>query len=119
MGDQVSKSAHIGESKAQEQIVRPKPEKVAPKTQSTAVKAEGTNKINAQPTTWSYVGVDGPLNWGALSPSFHLCAAGKMQSPIDIITERLATKANPTRFNGNMVLRKWFLALRVLFHGHQ
>lgn len=33
---------------------------------------------------WAYTGEAGPAHWGALSPEFKTCAAGQMQSPIDI-----------------------------------
>ncbi len=33
---------------------------------------------------WSYAGADGPEHWGTLSPDFAACAAGRMQSPIDL-----------------------------------
>ena len=33
---------------------------------------------------WSYEGENGPQAWGALQPSFNVCAIGKRQSPIHI-----------------------------------
>lgn len=33
---------------------------------------------------WSYDGDEAPQNWSKLSPDFHLCEQGKMQSPVDI-----------------------------------
>ena len=42
---------------------------------------------------WSYEGETGPQAWGALQPSFNLCASGKRQSPIHI--EESATLRGP------------------------
>ena len=36
------------------------------------------------PPHWSYVGVEGPDEWGKIDPSFAACSNGKAQSPIDI-----------------------------------
>jgi carbonic anhydrase len=33
---------------------------------------------------WGYSGAKGPDHWGALSPEFSTCSAGKNQSPIDL-----------------------------------
>jgi len=33
---------------------------------------------------WTYTGVNGPDNWGSLHKDFHMCSAGRNQSPIDI-----------------------------------
>jgi len=38
----------------------------------------------AQTTPWSYLGKDGPLNWGKLDPAYRACRDGREQSPIDI-----------------------------------
>lgn len=35
-------------------------------------------------THWGYVGKQGPEHWGALDPSYTLCAIGKNQAPIDL-----------------------------------
>ena len=37
---------------------------------------------------WGYDKETGPNNWHCLSPDFKLCASGRKQSPIDIITTR-------------------------------
>ncbi|KAK7345333.1 hypothetical protein VNO77_15935 [Canavalia gladiata] len=34
---------------------------------------------------FSYVGPNGPDNWGSLSPSFAACSNGKAQSPVDLL----------------------------------
>ncbi|CAA0837836.1 Alpha carbonic anhydrase 1- chloroplastic [Striga hermonthica] len=39
-----------------------------------------------KPLQFTYSGPKGPNQWASLSPSFFLCATGKSQSPIDIIT---------------------------------
>ncbi|WP_218188291.1 carbonic anhydrase family protein [Desulfosarcina cetonica] len=33
---------------------------------------------------WGYTGDVGPAHWGALDPTFEMCAKGKNQAPIDI-----------------------------------
>jgi len=33
---------------------------------------------------WSYLGKDGPMNWGKLDPAYQACREGREQSPIDI-----------------------------------
>jgi carbonic anhydrase len=33
---------------------------------------------------WSYEGERGPEHWGDLSPDYHACGMGRMQSPIDL-----------------------------------
>ncbi|MFZ0395870.1 MAG: carbonic anhydrase family protein [Terracidiphilus sp.] len=38
----------------------------------------------AQTTPWSYLGKDGPMNWGKLDPAYRACRDGHAQSPIDI-----------------------------------
>jgi carbonic anhydrase len=46
---------------------------------------------------WGYNGAQGPAAWGALSPEWAACEAGKAQSPIDI--EPKAGQASPITFN--------------------
>ncbi|KAF8707275.1 hypothetical protein HU200_030284 [Digitaria exilis] len=36
----------------------------------------------------------GPENWGKLSPAYKACAAGKQQSPIDIVTKQVVPNPN-------------------------
>jgi carbonic anhydrase len=38
----------------------------------------------SDPVHWGYDGEVGPEHWGALSPDFAACSAGKEQSPVDI-----------------------------------
>src|SRR5215470_14916025 len=33
---------------------------------------------------WSYIGEEGPNEWGKLDTAYAVCSSGKMQSPIDI-----------------------------------
>ena len=47
---------------------------------------------------WSYEGNSGPKNWGSLSQDYKLCPEGNQQSPINIQTQKAATKA-PLKFN--------------------
>ncbi|GFQ01531.1 alpha carbonic anhydrase 1 chloroplastic [Phtheirospermum japonicum] len=41
-----------------------------------------------KPLQFTYSGATGPTQWASLSPSFELCATGKSQSPIDIVTKQ-------------------------------
>uniref|UniRef100_A0ACD5T6G0 Uncharacterized protein n=1 Tax=Avena sativa TaxID=4498 RepID=A0ACD5T6G0_AVESA len=36
--------------------------------------------------SYNAMSMDGPENWGKLSPAYSACGEGKMQSPIDIVT---------------------------------
>lgn len=47
---------------------------------------------------WGYVGRTGPLRWGQLSPSFAMCANGKLQSPINI-PNKVSTASNTLSIN--------------------
>jgi carbonic anhydrase len=40
---------------------------------------------------WGYDGTAGPAAWAGLSPGFAACAAGRTQSPIDIVTTAVRT----------------------------
>ncbi|KAG6596572.1 Alpha carbonic anhydrase 1, chloroplastic, partial [Cucurbita argyrosperma subsp. sororia] len=44
-----------------------------------------------QSTPFTYMGPQGPENWGSLCPSYAACSNGKSQSPIDIVTNLAAT----------------------------
>lgn len=35
-------------------------------------------------THWGYTGHEGPQDWGALDPDYHICQSGREQSPINI-----------------------------------
>jgi carbonic anhydrase len=50
-------------------------------------------------TAWSYVGKNGPVNWGKLDPAYRACAAGREQSPIDIRGARLNKALKPIEFH--------------------
>lgn len=51
------------------------------RTGTAASSAAATSTAAAE---WEYVGDKGPQNWGALSPSYGSCQAGRAQSPIDL-----------------------------------
>jgi carbonic anhydrase len=61
---------------------------------------------------WSYVGTDGPAQWGGLSPDFDLCKAGAQQSPID-----LPPSAEPDHA-GPLVFAYQAFPLSVVNNGH-
>lgn len=42
----------------------------------------------AHPSHWSYEGKEGPANWGNLDKTYHMCAEGKEQTPINIIPNK-------------------------------
>ncbi|VTR67504.1 Carbonic anhydrase [Desulfosarcina cetonica] len=46
---------------------------------------------------WGYTGDVGPAHWGALDPTFEMCAKGKNQAPIDI-TGAMDTELAPIQF---------------------
>lgn len=48
---------------------------------------------------WSYLGRNGPVNWGKLDPSYKACANGHQQSPIDIRGAHLNTRLTPLEFH--------------------
>lgn len=52
-----------------------------------AFPAQATPVVDQQRTLtagWDYQGPNGPLHWGALSPSYWACERGTRQSPIDV-----------------------------------
>ena len=64
---------------ASRQYIRARAAAMTGHTASAAVDAHSTDEVH-----WSYQGENGPLAWAQLKPDFHLCAAGKRQSPINI-----------------------------------
>lgn len=38
------------------------------------------------PAHWTYEGEEGPEHWGALDPAYAMCASGRAQSPIDLVS---------------------------------
>ncbi|KAK6139939.1 hypothetical protein DH2020_026315 [Rehmannia glutinosa] len=50
--------------------------------------ASTTSKIE-KPLQFTYSGATGPDKWASLNPSFTLCATGKSQSPINIVTDQV------------------------------
>jgi carbonic anhydrase len=46
-----------------------------------------TEKSSARPAEWGYTGEVDPAHWANLNPAYEACAAGVMQSPVDIPTK--------------------------------
>lgn len=53
----------------------------------------------AQSTAWSYVGRNGPMNWGRLDQAYRACLDGKQQAPIDIHGARLNKALEPIEYH--------------------
>ncbi|KAL0338641.1 UNVERIFIED_CONTAM: Alpha carbonic anhydrase 1, chloroplastic [Sesamum angustifolium] len=47
-----------------------------------------------QPLQFTYSGATGPDRWASLNPNFSLCANGKSQSPINIVTNQVVLNKN-------------------------
>lgn len=48
---------------------------------------------------WTYLGKDGPLNWGKIDPAYSACSRGRRQSPVDIRGARLNPALKPVEFH--------------------
>ncbi|PIN19498.1 Carbonic anhydrase [Handroanthus impetiginosus] len=48
-----------------------------------------TRKVGDADLKFTYSGATGPDKWASLNPKFFLCAKGKSQSPIDIVTDKV------------------------------
>jgi carbonic anhydrase len=53
----------------------------------------------AQNAPWSYLGKNGPLNWGRLDPAYRACSQGHEQAPIDIRGAHLNKGLAPLEFH--------------------
>lgn len=53
--------------------------------------------ISASSASWSYDGIDGPDDWGRLTPAYAACKDGVRQSPIDL-RDTFAVDLEPIRF---------------------
>ena len=53
--------------------------------------------VPAGSASWSYEGIDGPGNWGRLTPAYAMCKDGVRQSPIDL-RDTFAVDLEPIRF---------------------
>ncbi|KAI3471811.1 hypothetical protein Pfo_028464 [Paulownia fortunei] len=51
--------------------------------------ASTTLKADNKPLQFTYSGATGPDRWASLNPNFSLCANGKSQSPINIVTDQV------------------------------
>lgn len=54
---------------------------------------------SAQNAPWTYLGKDGPLNWGKLDPAYRACSQGHEQAPIDIRGAHLNKGLAPLEFH--------------------
>jgi carbonic anhydrase len=61
---------------------------------------------------WGYEGSQGPEFWGQLDPSFSLCAKGRSQSPIDLVSATIDHKLKAIKF----FYRHGQLELKTLGH---
>jgi carbonic anhydrase len=75
-----SKPAPVAEEPSSVASAAPAPEP-AP---SAPEPAAATEKPSARPAEWGYTGELDPSHWAKLSPAYEACAAGVMQSPVDI-----------------------------------
>lgn len=57
-----------------------------------------TGNALASAGQWGYTGKTAPEHWGALDPSYALCASGANQSPIDL-TDFTEAELKPIKFN--------------------
>jgi carbonic anhydrase len=53
----------------------------------------------AQPTHWTYEGLEGPTHWGQLDTQFATCESGHQQSPIDIPASVVAAPLSALTFD--------------------
>ncbi|PIN16814.1 Carbonate dehydratase [Handroanthus impetiginosus] len=56
--------------------------------------AASSQQINSEPIEFTYSGATGPDKWGSLDPKFWMCANGKSQSPINIVTTKVVLNKN-------------------------
>lgn len=50
--------------------------------------------VEDKPLQFTYTGAMGPDSWASLNPNFSLCATGKSQSPINIVTGQAVANTN-------------------------
>lgn len=60
---------------------------------------------------WGYEGEEGPAHWATLSADYHMCAAGSMQSPIDLAA---------VNASGDVSLKLDYMpgAVSIAYNGH-
>ena len=70
---------------------------------------------------FTYSGATGPDKWASLNPNFSLCATGKLQSPINIVSARAVRNSkwkplirNYRAVNVTLVDNKFTVAVRLL-----
>ncbi|MEQ1890060.1 MAG: carbonic anhydrase family protein [Alphaproteobacteria bacterium] len=73
--------------------------------------AEEPHAAAGAPAHWEYIGETGAGKWGELGPEYALCAAGKMQSPIDL-TDGFQAEGAP------VILDYQPSALNIVHNGH-
>lgn len=92
----------------------PEREAAAPVASPPTPQATTRPSVAPAPTdpVWHYEGPEGPGRWGALSPTFSACGAGRSQSPVDIATTVAGT--GPLEVKTNLLPG----ALKIAHHEH-
>lgn len=75
-------------------VSAPRKRSVNPARAAPEVPAPAVPAVSA---SWSYDGIDGPGNWGRLTPAYAMCKDGIRQSPIDL-RDTFAVDLEPIRF---------------------
>ena len=68
---------------------------------STALLLCSTSALAHESSVWSYVGDNGPKQWGQIDTAFLACSEGILQSPIDVKKENLISNKDPIIFDYN------------------
>jgi carbonic anhydrase len=81
--DAPSKDARDSRDSKDEKDAPPKIAEAEPASKDSI--AVAAHKALASPAHWSYEGDTGPAHWGELGEAYDTCAAGREQSPIDVV----------------------------------